>query len=408
MDFRPPPVPFVSRSFIVSMWYQGLLDLSWWQITLVVLVLTHITIVSVTVYLHRHSAHRALDLHPALAHFFRFWLWLTTGMLTREWTAIHRKHHAHCETEQDPHSPVVLGLSTVLLRGAELYQAGKTPETLEKYGKGTPDDWVERQVYSRFPILGVSLMLGIDLLLFGVLGLTVWAVQMLWIPLLAAGVINGLGHWFGYRNFECSDAATNIVPWGILIGGEELHNNHHSFPSSAKLSVRAWEFDLGWAWIRLFSALGLAKVKRLPPQMHTSTEPREIDTRTITALVNNRLRVMARYRDEVILPTVRELQAEAGRRQRRLLARARSLLLRDERLLDARQRADREALLQWPALQQLHEDWQHLQAVWQRRARNNEELVQALRDWVARAEASGSERLRRFAEGLRGLVPLPA
>ncbi|RMG54551.1 MAG: acyl-CoA desaturase, partial [Gammaproteobacteria bacterium] len=353
------------------MWYQGLLDLSWWQITLVVLVLTHITIVSVTVYLHRHSAHRALDLHPALAHFFRFWLWLTTGMLTREWTAIHRKHHAHCETEQDPHSPVVMGLSTVLLRGAELYQAGKTPETLEKYGKGTPDDWVERNVYSRFPILGVSLMLVIDLLLFGAIGLTVWAVQMLWIPFLAAGVINGLGHWFGYRNFECSDAATNIVPWGILIGGEELHNNHHSFPSSAKLSVRPWEFDLGWAWIRLFSALGLARVKRLPPEMHVSSEPREIDTATIRALVSNRLQVMARYRDEVIAPAVRELQAEADRRQRRLLGRARSLLLRDERLLDARGQAQRAALLEQPVLQRLHEEWLHLQAVWQRRAKDN-------------------------------------
>lgn len=230
------------------MWFNGFLDLSPWQLVAVTLVLTHITIVSVTVYLHRYSAHRALDLHPALQHFFRFWLWLTTGMNTREWTAIHRKHHAKCETVEDPHSPVHKGLFTVLRAGAELYKAeAKNQDTLRIYGKNCPDDWIERNLYSRFPIGGVVLMALIDLALFDALGLTVWAVQMVWIPFWAAGVVNGLGHAVGYRNFECRDAATNLVPWGILIGGEELHNNHHTYPNSAKLSVKKWEFDLGWA-----------------------------------------------------------------------------------------------------------------------------------------------------------------
>jgi stearoyl-CoA desaturase (delta-9 desaturase) len=247
-------------------WYNGLWNAPVGVMVVYTLVLTHITIVSVTVYLHRYSAHRALELHPALQHFFRFWLWLTTGMLTKQWTAIHRKHHATCETPDDPHSPQVHGLTTVLFKGAELYgiEAHK-PGTLERFGRGTPDDWMERNVYQRYKRYGIALMAVIDVLLFGALGLTVWAVQMLWIPFLAAGVVNGLGHYAGYRNFETPDASTNLLPWGLLIGGEELHNNHHAYPSSAKLSVKWWEFDLGWFWIRLFSLLGLAKPLRIGP-----------------------------------------------------------------------------------------------------------------------------------------------
>jgi stearoyl-CoA desaturase (delta-9 desaturase) len=246
--------------------YQGLLALSPWEVVLATLAMTHLTIVAVTVYLHRAQAHRALQLHPAVAHVFRFWLWLTTGMVTRQWVAVHRKHHAHCETSRDPHSPVVLGIRQVFWRGAELYMAAaKNPDDVARYGKGTPDDWLERHVYQRFSWYGVAVMLILDLLLFGVYGLTVWAVQMLWIPVLAAGVINGFGHHWGYRNFETSDASTNLSPWGILIGGEELHNNHHAFPSSARLSMRRLEFDIGWVYIRLLSWLRLARVKRVAP-----------------------------------------------------------------------------------------------------------------------------------------------
>ncbi len=254
-------------SDLLSFLAQGLLPLPWWGYIVVAFALTHVTIAAVTIYLHRHSAHRALDLHPVVSHFFRFWLWLTTGMVTKEWTAIHRKHHAKVETPDDPHSPQTRGIRTVLLRGAELYrEEAKNQETLEKYGKGTPDDWIERNVYSRYSWEGVGLMLMVNLVLFGAPGLTIWAVQMLWIPVTAAGIINGIGHYWGYRNFACADASTNIVPWGILIGGEELHNNHHAYGSSAKLSSRWFEFDLGWTYIRILELCRLADVRKVAPQ----------------------------------------------------------------------------------------------------------------------------------------------
>ena len=290
--------------------FNGLLDLGPqlgpWGLVGATLALTHVTIVAVTVYLHRHQAHRALDLHPALAHFFRFWLWLTTGMVTREWVAIHRKHHAKCETAEDPHSPQVEGIRTVLWQGAELYRraAGDT-ESMERYGQGTPEDWLERHVYGPCNFLGVSLMLIADLALFGAAGLAVWAAQMLWIPFWAAGVINGLGHYWGYRNFDSPDAATNVAPWGILIGGEELHNNHHAFASSAKFSARPWEFDLGWAYIRLFATLGLARVRKLAPRPTLGEARPQLDLEAVKALTVNRLHVLADYRRRVLSPTLR-------------------------------------------------------------------------------------------------------
>ena len=274
---------------------HGYLDWSWWQITLFTLVLTHITIASVTIFLHRCQAHRALDLHPIASHFFRLWLWLTTGMVTKEWASIHRKHHAKCETVDDPHSPQILGIGTVLSRGAELYKKeAKNQETLEKYGHGTPDDWLERNVYSKFSWQGVAIMLIIDVFLFGAIGLTVWAVQMLWIPITAAGIINGIGHYWGYRNFDCEDASTNIFPWGILIGGEELHNNHHTYATSAKLSNKWYEFDIGWVYIRTLEIAGLAKVKKLPPKPVLS-EISQASEKTLQAVIANRYELMARY-----------------------------------------------------------------------------------------------------------------
>ncbi|MFM6995965.1 MAG: acyl-CoA desaturase, partial [Limnohabitans sp.] len=275
---------------------HGLLNLAWWQVLLVTLALTHVTIASVTIYLHRHSAHRALDLHPVVSHFFRFWLWMTTGMVTREWTAIHRKHHAKCEREGDPHSPVIFGIRKVFWQGAELYrQEARNQETLERYGHSTPNDWIERHLYTRHSALGVSIMLILDVLLFGALGLAVWAVQMVWIPLTAAGIINGIGHYWGYRNFEATDASTNISPWGILIGGEELHNNHHTYPTAAKLSVKPYEFDIGWAYIRTLQALGLAHVKKTPPRLAYGLARPVADEKTLEALIAHRYEVMASY-----------------------------------------------------------------------------------------------------------------
>src|SRR5712692_9788668 len=275
---------------------DGLIDLPWWGYIIVTLALTHVTIVSVTVFLHRHQAHHALHLHPVVSHFFRLWLWLTTGMVTKQWVAIHRKHHAKCETEEDPHSPQILGLSKVLWQGAELYkQEGKIQETLEKYGLNTPDDWLERHLYTRHSVKGIILMLLINMVSFGAIGITMWAVQMMWIPFFAAGVINGIGHYWGYRNYECPDAATNIVPWGILIGGEELHNNHHTYPTSAKLSVHWWEFDIGWLYIRILTMLGLAKVKRTVPTPKIIHGKQQIDVDGLHALLSNRIQVMTTY-----------------------------------------------------------------------------------------------------------------
>lgn len=382
------------------MWYQGLLAPSIWQLVLITLALTHVTIVSVTVYLHRYSAHRALEMHPALKHFFRGWLWLTTGMVTREWTAIHRKHHAVCETPDDPHSPQVYGLKKVLLEGAELYKAGKTPEVVEKYGKGCPDDWLERNVYAH-SVWGVGTMMVIDLLLFGAAGLVVWAVQMLWIPFFAAGVINGVGHYFGYRNYECPDAATNIVPWGILVGGEELHNNHHTYPNSAKLSRKWYEFDMGWAWIRLFEMLGLAKVRSIGPVVARDPNKTVLDTDTAFALLNDRFRVMDRYAREVVAPLIRAEKA-AGSAGRSAMARVRKLMVREQSLVSEQEQRQLElALDQAPTLRRVYDARLQLQEIWRQRGASMEARLEALRAWCVAAEESGIQSLREFAEGLK-------
>ncbi len=383
------------------MWYEGLLGWNVWQILLYTLILTHVTIVSVTVFLHRSSAHRALDLHPVLQHFFRFWLWLTTAMVTKEWTAIHRKHHATCETKDDPHSPQILGLRKVLLEGAELYRtASADKEMLEKFGKGTPDDWLERHVYGH--TYGVSLMLIVNLALFGPLGAAVWAVQMMWIPVLAAGVINGVGHYAGYRNFEVPDASTNIVPWGILIGGEELHNNHHTYPNSAKLSVKPWEFDVGWMWIRLFRALGLVKVVSTGPVVERVPHKSHIDIDTVWAVLNDRFRVMSRYAEEVVAPLVEQERLRADAATKRLLKRAKNLLCRDESVMDAEGVARRERLLaELPLMHQIYDLRVKLQAVWKKRGGNREELLKAFIEWCREAEESGIQVLRDFVEELK-------
>ncbi|NKC14618.1 MAG: acyl-CoA desaturase [Gammaproteobacteria bacterium] len=393
------------------MWYDGLLAASFWEIVGYTLLLTHITIASVTIYLHRYSAHRALKLHPAAKHFFRFWLWLTTGMLTKAWTAVHRKHHARVETVEDPHSPQVLGLRKVLLEGAELYRvSARDPEVLEKYGKGTPDDWLERNVY-RHDRRGILLMAIINVLLLGPAGLTVWAIQMLWIPFLAAGVINGVGHYTGYRNFECDDAATNISPWGILIGGEELHNNHHTYPSSAKMSVKWWEFDIGWLYIRILSMLRLAKVKRIPPILARDSTNSEIDLETLSTVINNRFQIMAHYACTVVAPLVAAERARASADSTPLLKRARSLLCRSEIMLDHDARETRDRIrASSDVLNLIFEKRVELQNLWENRQATTEELHQALLDWCRRAEESGIEVLQDFALRLRTFStgPLPA
>ena len=385
------------------MWYNGLLDLSAWQLVGITLLMTHVTIVSVTVYLHRYSAHRALELNGALKHFFRFWLWLTTAQNTREWTAVHRKHHAKCETPDDPHSPVIKGLSTVLRKGAELYRAeAENPETLRIYGKNCPDDWIERNLYSRYKLGGIALMAVIDLLLFGTAGITIWAVQMMWIPFWAAGVVNGLGHALGYRNFECRDAATNLVPWGIVIGGEELHNNHHTYPNSAKLSVKRWEFDMGWAWIRLFCLLRLAKVQRVAPIAHRVAGKASLDMDTAMAILNNRFQIMAQYRKLVIGPLVKQELARVDASVRHHFRRAKRLLSRETSLLEDRHHMRIESMLAHSqALKTIYEKRLALQQIWARTSANGHDMLAAMKDWVHEAETSGIHALRDFAAQLK-------
>ena len=391
---------------------HGLLEAAWWQIALYALVMTHVTIVAVTVFLHRSQAHRALDLHPLPAHFFRFWLWLTTGMVTRHWVAIHRKHHARCETADDPHSPQTRGLRTVLLRGAELYRAeAQVEQTLAKYGHGTPDDWLERRVYSRLVWQGVGLMLIVNVALFGAIGLTVWAVQMLWIPVTAAGIINGIGHYWGYRNFEAPDASTNIVPWGLVIGGEELHNNHHTYPTSAKLSVKPYEFDIGWAYIRVLQALGLANVRKTPPKLALGPLKAQADGHTLEALIANRYEVMARYAVELrraCAVEIERLKAQGAQNTPRWqeLRLARRWLHRDEDRIPAGVRPQLAAALRTsPSLAKLVAMREELRALWTRRNVSAEQLVADLQAWCHAAEASGIAALREFSLKLRAAVP---
>jgi len=385
---------------------HGLWYLSAWQLVLVTLAMTHITMISVTIYLHRHQAHHALDLHPAAAHFFRFWLWLTTGQVTKEWAAIHRKHHAKCETPDDPHSPQVYGIKTVLLQGYELYRKeAVNQETLKRYGHGTPDDWLERHVYSSHSFVGVALMLLIDLALFGALGLTVWAVQMAWTPVMAAGIINGGAHYWGYRNFEVSDASTNISPWGIVIAGEELHNNHHTYPTSAKLSVKPYEFDIGWFYISALRRVGLATVKKTPPRLALGTVRAMADEQTLEALIQNRFELMAGYAKGMRKAFNDELVALKARRADAAVIRAAQRWL--HRDLDKVPAAVAEHLAlareASPVLDKLVVMREELRQMWLNRSHTREQLTVDLQGWCQRAEASGIAALQEFALNLRAV-----
>ena len=386
---------------------HGAAGAAWWQVLLFTLGVTHITIAAVTIFLHRAQAHRALDLGPVPSHFFRFWLWLTTGMVTKEWVAIHRKHHAKCETVDDPHSPQTRGIKKVLLEGSELYRTeAKNQETLAKYGHNTPDDWLERNLYTRFSWQGVGLMLIINLFLFGAIGAAVWAVQMLWIPITAAGIINGIGHWWGYRNFEASDASTNISPWGVIIGGEELHNNHHTYPTSAKLSVKPYEFDIGWLYIRILETLGWAKVRKTPPRLELG-EVRAADGKTLDALIANRYEVMAQYAKALRGTVSSELAklkeqgaTESARRAQLQLAR-RWLHRDDDKIPQGIKPQMAEAVQHSPSLAKLVAMREELRQLWTRTNVSAEQLVADLQAWCRRAEDSGIAALRDFSLRLR-------
>jgi stearoyl-CoA desaturase (delta-9 desaturase) len=385
--------------------YTGLLDLPWWGYILAALGLTHITIAAVTIYLHRHSAHRALDLHPIVSHFFRFWLWCTTGMTTKAWTAIHRKHHAKCETVEDPHSPQIFGIKRVLMEGAELYRIeGSNQETLDHYGHGTPDDWLERHVYGKHDRIGIGSMLVLDVILFGPIGITIWAVQMMWIPFLAAGVINGIGHYWGYRNFQSEDASTNVVPWGILIGGEELHNNHHAYASSAKLSNRWYEFDIGWLYIRILETFGLATVKKIAPKIKLVPAKARCDSDTLQAVITHRYDVVTRYARSLRDTCIAEIKALKARAVVNHVdsARVRRWLDVDAAALPPKELEEREQVIRHSkVLATVYTMRDELAGVWQRSTASKEQLVHKLEDWCSRAESSGIEPLQQFSKRLR-------
>jgi stearoyl-CoA desaturase (delta-9 desaturase) len=396
-----PDGPVVNA--VIEWLAYGLFDLTWWQMVLITLGLTHITIASVTIFLHRHQAHRALDLHPIPSHFFRFWLWLTTGQVTKEWAAVHRKHHAKCEQAEDPHSPHVHGIKTVLFTGAELYRNEvKNPETLKRYGHGTPDDWLERRVYAHYKWHGVGLMLIIDVALFGFLGLTVWAVQMAWIPITAAGIINGAAHFWGYRNFEAHDASTNISPWGLLIGGEELHNNHHTYPTSAKLSVKPYELDIGWVYIRALEIMGLASVKKTPPRLAYGDIRPVADEKTLEALIAHRYEVMAGYARhvrQVMQQEASKLKLEAG-----VLQSAQRWLHRDAAKVPAAAKLQlQQALAASPVLDKMVQMREELSQIWLNTSHSRDQLAADLQAWCRRAEESGIAALRDFSVKLRAV-----
>ena len=383
----------------------GVLQPGWGAVALYVLIATQLTIFSVTLYLHRSQAHRGVDFHPVIAHVFRFWNWLSTSMIVREWVAIHRKHHAKCETEEDPHSPMVKGIGHVFWRGVELYREARTDRaSIEQYGKGTPEDWIERRVYTPMATFGPTLLLIVLFALFGFKGVAAWAVQMFWIPFWAAGVVNGLGHWWGYRNFETTDTATNLSPWGVWIGGEDLHNNHHAFPSSAKFALRKWEFDIGWAVIKSLEKLGLAKVLRVAPSLDVRPNIPVPDMLTMKALLAHRFQAMTDFQRTVLKPALREEAAARGAKVRKLMPRKlRKGLADDGRWLppDAR-----EQLHQWieqsPRIQTLVEYRRKLAAVLEARSNNAADSLHNLQVWCREAEASGIRVLQEYSARLKG------
>ena len=386
--------------------FSGIYDLEWWQFALISLALTHVTIAAVTIFLHRHQAHRALELHPIASHFFRFWLWMTTGMVTKEWASIHRKHHAKCETVDDPHSPQILGINRVLWGGVLLYvKESRIKDTIERYGHGTPDDWLEHNMYSKYQTLGLTIMGTINVSLFGIVpGLIILLTQIIWIPFWAAGVINGIGHYFGYRNFDCADASTNIVPWGILIGGEELHNNHHTYATSAKLSNKWYEFDIGWMYICMMQAFGLATVKKIAPTAKMAGAKSVADADMLQAVIANRYEVLATYAKSLRATYSEEVAKlrQNSPQDAEMLGRFKRWLVRDHKTLAApEQQQLAEALAKSKPLETVYSMRQELSALWERSSASKEQLLKDLQDWCQRAEASGIRQLEEFSLRLR-------
>jgi len=390
---------------VVEFLHKGLLGLSIWQMIIYALIVTHITIAGVTIFLHRSQTHRSLDLHQIPAHFFRFWLWLTTGMVTKEWVSIHRKHHAKCETIEDPHSPQTRGIRKVLLEGAELYRdESRNKETLEKYGHGTPNDWIEKNLYTKYSWQGVAVLLVLNVLLFGVFGITIWAIQMLWIPIFAAGVINGLGHFIGYRNFDAADVSMNLLPWGILIGGEELHNNHHTYPTSARLSNKWYEFDIGWLYIKILVFFKLATIKKVAPtvKLKSSVNNKYCNESTLQALIHYRYDAMARYKKILLDAYYKESEKLKANATFNQIKNVNALLLKDKLYLNNEEQHQLEYILSnSKAIALLYEMRQELLKLWEKSHNTTEQLSNKLQEWCHKAENSGMPPLANFSNRVK-------
>ena len=378
----------------------GVFELSFWGYVAVTFVTIQVMFLGVTLYLHRDQSHGGLTLHPVLRHLFRFWLWYSSGVVTKEWVAVHRRHHAYADKVGDPHSPLIFGLRRVVLEGYELYSAATRDSSIVRnYGKGTPDDWMERNLYSRYPNLGIVLFSLTFLVLFGIPAILMVVVHLSAQPFFAGGVVNGLGHAVGYRSFEMPSTATNLVPWGVLLGGEELHNNHHAFPRSARFAVQRWEFDIGWFWISAFRAVGLARVRYVAPRPHLEHRRSELDADTVNALFTNRMHVLREYARRVVLPVCRELARREPRGSVPAMT-PRLLISHPTLLAEEAKRALRELLERYEVLRRIVEYREGLQHLWNDASANQARAVGQLKEWCAQAEASGIRALREFSLGL--------
>ena len=383
---------------------NGLIDFTWVGYVLYTLVVTHISIVAITLYLHRGVCHSAIEIKPLLAHFFRFWLWLTTSMRTADWVAVHRKHHAKCETIDDPHSPAYYGIETVLLRGADLYHEEKNkPETLEKYSQNCPTDWVEEKIYTGMNNIGILLLFILNIILFGVVGIIIWAIQMAWTPIFAAGGINGAGHYWGYRNYDTSDDSTNMGPLGIIIGGEELHNNHHAFPTAAKFSLKPWEFDLGWMYIKLFSLLGQIKVKRLAPVTIINEPSKSLDHETGYALLKSKLTVITNYSKIVLKPLMKHEHKKADGELKRLLNKSKCTLVREPHRITNQENNMLDRIFdKCSSLKIAYNLRNKLFDILHSRNLQHDKFIESINQWCEEARSAGIESLAVFSSSLKG------
>lgn len=382
---------------------NGLLNFSAWQIVLYTFIVVQVTLSGVSLYLHREQTHRGIQMNPVIQHFYRFWLWFTTGMLTKEWVAIHRKHHAYCETEDDPHSPQIHGIKKVLFHGVTLYTAErKNQETMEKYGQGTPNDWIERNIYTRFHYLGIVLLAFMNIALFGVIGLLVYAIQMLWIPFFAAGVINGIGHFFGYRNYRTDDSSRNITRFGFFIFGEELHNNHHAFPSSSKFAHRKGEHDIGWYVILLMNKLGLCKIKKVVPELLVDEQTDDFNGETVKAILTHKFNVLQVYIKDVIKPNLANEYANASKAFNKRIKKFTHNLSLDPQFLKTDIKAKWNSYFEESkTLNTLLQYKAELQAIWDNNSKSVDEMIADFKAWCQKAEQSGNEMLQQFANSLR-------